>query len=292
MYHRIPVPLLWAAEGRHHRIIELLTDWVFKADEDLLYLAAQKGHDALCHMLLTNCRLDVNWKAENRTALFDAAMYGHEAVVRLLLATSQIEVDVRCLVNNRVGPRSVVDFRKGLDSFTNMTRTPLFQAARFGHESVVRLLLETREVDVDIQDENGDTPLLYAIAGAGELGTYKEITKLLLENDMAGINVENKDGETPLTLAVCRGQEDMVKLLLETGKITLHLADLHEDTRLSHALRSFKFQFADDLVQGDEQAEDWDKRYDNINSLLHRACSGKHLVTTPACCGRDMDSYR
>lgn len=54
--------------------------------------------------------------------------------------------------------------------------TPLWWAARNGHEAIVKLLLETGQADVDISGWNGQTPL--SIATKYE---YEAIIKLLPE---------------------------------------------------------------------------------------------------------------
>jgi len=41
-------------------------------------------------------------------------------------------------------------------------QTPLLAAARYGCEGVVRLLIEHHNVDPDIPDRNGQTPLWWA----------------------------------------------------------------------------------------------------------------------------------
>jgi ankyrin repeat protein len=47
--------------------------------------------------------------------------------------------------------------------FHNNRRTPLFWAASKGCEAVVRLILATGRVDVDLNDSGGSTPLSKAV---------------------------------------------------------------------------------------------------------------------------------
>jgi ankyrin repeat protein len=64
------------------------------------------------------------------------------------------------------------------------------------------------------------TPLLY-IAG----NKYKAMVKLLLETGNVNINLVNQDGRTPLLYIVESRSEAIVKLLLETGDVDIDLVD-------------------------------------------------------------------
>ena len=62
------------------------------------------------------------------------------------------------------------------------SRTPLSFAAQGGHETVVKLLLDTGEVDVDSRDNSGRTPLSFAAQGEHET--------ILLRNQLSIISID------------------------------------------------------------------------------------------------------
>ena len=93
-------------------------------------------------------------------------------------------------------------------------RTPLYDAVRTNHETLVKLLLE-RKADVCVQDTEGDSPLHFSVRGG-----FFEVSKLLIEAG-CNINVRNKSHQTPLYIAVEKTHEQLVTLLLANG------ADVH-----------------------------------------------------------------
>jgi ankyrin repeat protein len=98
-----------------------------------------------------------------------------------------------------------------LDSKDTYSRTPLWWAARNGHEAVVKLLVE-KGADVESKSRDGHTPLSWATANG-----HESVVKLLVEK---GADVESKDtlyDQTPLSWAAEKGHEAVVKLLLEKG---------------------------------------------------------------------------
>lgn len=71
-----------------------------------------------------------------------------------------------------------------------------------GHEAVVRLLLETGQVDVNLRDPDGRTPLSLA----AEIG-HIAVVRLLLETGRVDVNSKDCDGHTPLSFAAWKGHE-------------------------------------------------------------------------------------
>ncbi|KAH8884964.1 purine and uridine phosphorylase [Thozetella sp. PMI_491] len=97
------------------------------------------------------------------------------------------------------------------DPRDTLARTPLWIASQRGHESIVKLLLETGQVDEG----------------------HESIVKLLLETGQVDIN-QKDDGydQTPLWIASYEGHESIVKLLRETGQVDVDQKDNDSQTPL------------------------------------------------------------
>ena len=88
----------------------------------------------------------------------------------------------------------------------------LNRAAVFNEVEVMQLLLE-RGADPNVQNREGDTPLICATKYAGG---HAATVKALVE---AGTNlaIKDKDGKTALDYAMAEGQQDAIALLEKPG---------------------------------------------------------------------------
>jgi ankyrin repeat protein len=122
-------------------------------------------------------------------------------------------------------------------------RSPLSWAAASGHESAVKLLLETGPVDVNSKDRRLDwrinpsdhrfhwTPLFWAVESGNEV-----VVKLLLETGQVDVDFkDSRQGRTTLSWAAQSGHEAVVKVLLETGQFDFDSKDYRGWTPLSWA---------------------------------------------------------
>ncbi|KAI7227089.1 hypothetical protein KC330_g8551, partial [Hortaea werneckii] len=108
--------------------------------------------------------------------------------------------------------------------------TPLSYAAQYGHKAVVKLLLNTKQVEVDSKDNNGRTPLSWA----AEYG-HEAVVKLLLDTKQVKVDSKDKNGRTPLSWAAEYEHEAVVKLLLDTKQVEVDSKDNNGRTPLSWA---------------------------------------------------------
>jgi ankyrin repeat domain-containing protein 50 len=113
----------------------------------------------------------------------------------------------------------------------NIRVTLLLSAAKKGDESVIRLLLETGKVNLDLEDENRRTLLSWAV----EKG-HEAVVRVLLETGKVNPDLKDLHNETPLLWAATKGQEAMVKLLIETGKANPDVKAANNQTPLSRAV--------------------------------------------------------
>jgi len=150
-----------------------------------LIWAARLGHEEVVGLLLPQKHIQPDQRDTygGRTALSWAAGNGHEGVVRLFLGPQFVNPGsigrlwgAPLVVGQMFGPRYVNPDAPD----TRCGRTPLMWAARNGHEGVVKLLLERKDVTPDTPDtpdtEYGRTPLSWAA-----MSGYEGIVKLLLE---------------------------------------------------------------------------------------------------------------
>ncbi len=107
--------------------------------------------------------------------------------------------------------------------------TPLFHAARSGHEAVVEQLLSRDDVLVDYYDECGRSSLSHA----AERG-HEAIVRLLL-NQYVAADSRDTYNRTPLSWAAGEGHEVVVRLLVDRDDVLADSRNSRGKTPLSYA---------------------------------------------------------
>jgi len=119
--------------------------------------------------------------------------------------------------------------------------TNLIEVSITGDTEKVRLLIDEGS-DVNIADQDGDTPLIKSIQ-KGNTG----IAKMLIENGAEINTSSNKYGRTPLIKASIYGHIDTVKMLIENGA-EINAADKDGYTALTWASKKSHEDIAELLI--------------------------------------------
>jgi ankyrin repeat protein len=156
-----------------------------KITDDIVTAAATSGQERVLRLIDTRLKiLSFKEKWFSIARFYNAAQDGDEEMIRGLLVLG-IEPDLK-------NPRNV---------------SPLWRAACCGHFAVVKLLLDTQAVDINVRSIAGRSPLFWAAAKG-----HEDIVRLLLERH-ANPNFVDKDGQTPLSMAKQNGHDKVIDLL-------------------------------------------------------------------------------
>ncbi len=174
-----------------------------------LWLAAQCGHVQAVQILSKECTVHVNAACTNGvTPLMIATFYGHDEIVKLLLR---------------------LRFDLNVNSSDIQGRTALWYASREGNVNLVNLLLGYG-ASSNISNSIGQSPLWIA-AWYGR----DDVVKLMLQRANPNVNQIDTCGCTPLWAASRNGRIETVRLLLSHGadpNISPHLGPSVEDAAL------------------------------------------------------------
>lgn len=104
----------------------------------------------------------------------------------------------------------------------------LLDAGHRDNEAMVKLPLGLPNINADVKDSNGRTPLWMA-----SWKGHARVMKLLLQRDTVDVDVKTIEQITPLMAAAAEGQVEAVKLLLETYKVNVNTTDVEGLTPLA-----------------------------------------------------------
>ncbi|XP_047017705.2 histone-lysine N-methyltransferase EHMT1 isoform X1 [Ictalurus punctatus] len=203
-----------AKQGELQKVLMMLVDGIdpnFKMESQSkrtpLHVAAEAGHQEVCHMLVqAGANLDI-CDEDQRTPLMEACENNQLDTVRYLLRAGAI-------VSNKDAEGS----------------TCLHLAAKAGHFNIVKHLLFTGLVDINCQDDGGWTAMIWATE-------YKhvELVKLLLSKN-ADPNIRDKEENICLHWAAFSGCVEIADVLL-SAKCDLNTVNVHGDSPLHIASR-------------------------------------------------------
>ena len=209
-------------------------------NEIILQIAQDQTIRDLHSLLVTNRRLarllhesliDAVFRDRSAThgkrLLLQTARSGNVAAVVKLLDRQILRFtgDNNALLNNAVVTESglavhtLVEAGISVNSKEKRTgSTPLVRAIWNGNESMVRMLLKYRHVDVNCWNNNREAAFHLACVHGSE-----GMVRAFLEREELEVNVENRFSWRPIHVVVGRGQVGMVKALLADPRLELNV---------------------------------------------------------------------
>jgi ankyrin repeat protein len=137
-----------------------------------------------------------------------AAGHGECQVVELLIEKMRVPIDIK----------------------SGDGKTALHFAAAEGWGDVVKYLVD-KGADLNAQDDNGDTPVYYAIRYK-----YPSLAKILIESDRALLMTKNDNGYTPLHMAAGLGFTELIETLIKRQPDLINAVNNHGETPLHIAV--------------------------------------------------------
>ena len=199
---------------------------------DTSLVHAVKVEDADRVRTLIYANVDVNEKNyAGLTPLTIAAEKGNLPIIQLLVERGKANVNAKSsygitplIAAAAAGKSKAAIYLIGQGADVNVKddlgKTPLLYASKFNEPQMVSLLAHASQDGVDFADSDGNTPLIYS-AQRG----YLENVKTLLANG-ADVNYTNPTtGLNALSAAAAEGQDLVVKLLVKTGKAHVNITD-------------------------------------------------------------------
>ncbi|MEI0686440.1 ankyrin repeat domain-containing protein [Brachyspira pilosicoli] len=191
------------------------------ANSTPLMIASSYGHYDIAKALIDNGAL-VNLRAgDGFNALMEAVRTGNIEIAKLLIEhNSDINIKnkdgknmimIACEKGNEEMFNILIENNADINEKSSWGASALIYASEKGNINIMQYLIDNG-IDVNGKaDDNGDTPLLWAVTGDNPY----ESSKLLIENG-ANVNATNYGGVAPATI-LAASTPKVVKLLKDNG---------------------------------------------------------------------------
>lgn len=151
-------------------------------------------------------------------------------------------------------------------------QTALHFALEHRHLDIAKMLVEENDVALNIPDNHGYTPL-HSAAESGQL----EFVKVFIKANGVAPNLQNKEGNTALHLAAVGDRLEVVKLLIKDNRVELNIQDQRGGTPLYLAAQQGHLEVVKVLVE--KEGVEPDLKDQHGRTLLYMAAKYGYTET-------------
>ena len=238
-------PVMYAIELGTPSMVEMFwtTPRVFIDQQRALHAAARSKDTNVMELLVKAFRVDVNIQDEDSgdTVLMAAIKCNNSNMVETLLNARGVDKN---LPDNsgfsplmhaiEVGNEDTVDmFLRSEDVILNGPSILMHAASRCTNTYLMEKLLILFDVDLTLQDLEGQTVLTHAVKGSNVI-----MVEFFLRINLGDANWRDKNDKTPLDYAVASANRDIVDYFLVASRVDVNIRDKDGYTPI---LRAFEY---------------------------------------------------
>ncbi|CCX15263.1 ankyrin repeat-containing domain protein [Pyronema domesticum] len=192
----------------------------------------------------------------DQATFFEAVRTWNVNVIKQAMVQGNIDIDINI---------------NALNDMEGNGQTALVLACKYGHESIVKLLLEQPSILVNFQPpgEGQRTALMHAC-----LEGHGNIVELLLLRDDIQLDIEDGNSTTAFEFACSKGHHQLVKLFLEGGYHQTNDAGGSGDTALILACRNKHYNIAKFLLERQDIQVNVKAKFQNRTALIEASRCG------------------
>jgi ankyrin repeat protein len=256
--------------------------WKQTSEPPILHLAIVSGHDLFVEAVIDHGGFDINYRdPAEQTALLLAALTKNVKIFESLLGVESIDVSVKSWLGYTPLHMAVLDSSEDLLKIIIESkkfdlnvqddtgrRTALHIAVLLRKADLVELLLGSESIDTGILDETGLGPIHHA----ARIGRSSTIMRILTRSSKVDVNAKDSDGRTALHEAVVHEKTAHMSQLLSRDDCDINARDNKGSTAL-HLATSYKTA----AILLDSEKIDVNAKDSNGRTALHIASASSCL---------------
>ncbi|XP_030843124.1 E3 ubiquitin-protein ligase MIB2 [Strongylocentrotus purpuratus] len=224
-------------------------------DNTPLHLAAYQDHFQVVELLIKNgAKLDVK-DDDGDTALANAVHQDNARIVKYLLDhgadpnTTNVKggrspLHIGASKNHTQCVRLILGKGGNPNVKDNVGDTPLHDAIRKTQKEITELLINARNIDLELNNKRGFNPLHHAA-----LSDNPHATRLLIKKQRSLVDIRKDDGYAALHLAVHNGNQNIAEILITEGHCAIDLYNEQHQTPLLLAIAKGRTAIIEDLIK-------------------------------------------